>query len=474
MATPRKTAPKKPAARATGRRTQIEIRGLSDQMPWGVYVPPDQVTAEVAIRVTAILACVRFIAQSLASMSPRVMREDARGRKTVATNVPCFEVLTKRPNPWMSWYEHTETTVYHTALHGNAYSLVLPGKYGFCSELRPLHPSRMQVKRLSDYTLQYSYLYPEGKWQTYDQSQIIHWRWISDNSFMGMIPSDLCGTSVALARKLDVAASSFWDNSARPDVVLETQEAIPDPAVQELRRQWRELYGGARNRGSAAVLPKKVQAKTLDSNSQEASQFMELRQSLTAEVARAYGVPGVVIGDSSKGWNTAEQELLISQVHCLLPWQCRYEGAINRSILTDESGPQYRGAFFKLDNRALLRADVAGRTALYQAMFNMASITPNEIRDLEDLPLLDEPNADKTFLQLGFAPLEVSDQANGRGADGQPLPMNPPADEFDPEMSGASKEDSDDTEASEGSEASTNSEASEASEGTKKKEPANG
>lgn len=443
MATPKKSPAKKPAPRRTV-RTQVEIRGLSDQMPWGVYIPPDQVTAEVAIRVTAILACVRFIAQSCASMTPRVMRELADGRKVPATDLPCYPVLTRRPNRWQSPYEHTETTVYHTALHGNAYDLIVPGRYGFCSELRPLHPSRMRVQRLSDYELEYAYLYPDGVWKTYKQSQIVHHRWISDNSFMGMIPSDLCGTSVALARKLDVAASSFWDNSARPDVVLETQETIPDPAVQELRRQWREMYGGARNRGSAAILPKKVTARTLESNSQEASQFMELRASLTSEVARAYGVPETLIGGQAKGWNTAEQELLISQVHCLLPWECRYEGAINRSILNEESGPQYAGAYFKLDSRALLRADTDGRTKLYQTLFNLGAITPNEIRDLEDMPQLDEPNANETYLQLGFAPLRVSDQANGRGPDGQPLKEDP-ADEFDPEMSTTGEpEDSDD------------------------------
>jgi HK97 family phage portal protein len=474
MATTRKTAVKKAIPRRST-RTQIEIRGLSDSMPWGVYIPPDQVTAEVAVRVTAILACVRFIAQSCASMTPRVMRVGPGGRKMAATDLPCYQVLTRRPNSWQSWYEHAETTIYHTALHGNAYDLVVPGKYGFCSELRPLHPSRMQVRRLSDFQLEYSYLYPEGVWKTYSQSQIIHHRWISDNSFMGMIPSDLCGTSVALARKLDVAASSFWDNSARPDVVLQTQEAIPDAAVQELRRQWREMYGGARNRGSAAVLPKKVEAKTLDSNSQEASQYMELRSSLTSEVARAYGVPETLIGGQGKGWNTAEQEFLIAQVHCLLPWQCRYEGAINRSILNEDSGPQYAGTFFKLDSRALLRADVAGRTSLYQALFNMGAISPNELRDLEDLPLLDEPNADETYLQLGFAPLRVSDQANGRGADGQPAMTMPADDEFSLSAEGSSVDPSEADEVSDGmSDVADSSIDEPASKAPAKKEPSDG
>jgi len=36
----------------------------------------------------------------------------------------------------------------------------------------------------------------------------------------------------------------------------------------------------------------------------------------------------------------------------------------------------------------------------------MSAISPNEFRDLEDLPLLDDPEADKTYMQLGFGTLE--------------------------------------------------------------------
>jgi hypothetical protein len=338
-----------------------------------------------------------------------IFRTLASGRKTSAADIPCYDVLTRRPNSWQSSYEYQETTVHHVALHGNAYSLIVPGQYGFCSELRPLHPSRMQVRRLSDGVLGYKYLWPEGRWQDFDQSQILHYRWLSDNSYMGMIPADLCGTSVALARKLDVAASSFWDNSARPDIVLETQETIPDPAVAELRRQWREMYGGARNRGNTAILPKKVQAKVIESNSMEANQYQDLRNSIIGECARAFGVPSTLIGDPAMArYSNVEQEFLTAQVFCLLPWQRRIEGAIDRSILNTYGLDCYA----KIDNRGLLRADTAARTALYQSMFNMGSITPNEIRDLEDLPLLDDAAADKTYMQLGFAPLDVAAVAN--------------------------------------------------------------
>jgi hypothetical protein len=51
-------------------------------------------------------------------------------------------------------------------------------------------------------------------------------------------------------------------------------------------------------------------------------------------------------------------------------------------------------------------------------MFNMGSITPNEIRDLEDFDLISEPAADQTFMQLGFSTLNAAaSQAEASSSD---------------------------------------------------------
>lgn len=406
---------KKPAAKRAPRRTAtkkskqelVSLRGLTDPNPFGVFTG-GSIGPQTAIQVTAILACVRFLAQAVATMPGHVVRTLPNGRKQQARDLPVSVVLGKRPNRWQSSYDWTELTIYHAALFGNAYSRILPGERGFCSELRPMHPTRMEVVRLNDYSVGYRYLEADGTWRSYDQSEILHVRWLSDNGLVGMVPAELCSTSVALARKLDTAATSFWDNSARPDLVLETQETIPQEAVEQLRRQLREIYGGASKRGSAAVLPKKVSLKPIESNSNEANQFMELRASIVPDVARAYGVPSTLIGDSQMArWSNVEQEFLTAQVFCLLPWQRRVEGAVDRTILSTYQD-QGDDVSFKLDNRGLLRGDTAARVQLYQSLWNQGAITPNEIRDLEDFPLLDSPAADQTYVQLGFSTLEAA------------------------------------------------------------------
>jgi HK97 family phage portal protein len=398
------TAKKQPAARRPSRRKpaakQPELRSIHTGWALDGY---HEIAPHTAIRVTAILACVRFLAQSLASMPLHIMRTLPNGRRVRAEDLPgdTYRVLTKRPNGWMSSYELTELVIHHTALYGNSYCRIVGGERGFLQSLEPLHPSRMTVSRLADKSLSYSYMGDGNESRIFSQDEILHVRWLSDNGYLGMVPAELCGTSIALARKLDTAASAYWDNAARPDIVLETQEQIPAEAMNTLREQWREMYGGPRNRGRTAVLPKKVQAKTLQGDSQEASGFQELRNALVGEIARAFGVPSTLVGDSAMArWSNVEQEFLTAQVFCLLPWQRRLEGAIDRSILST-----YDGVYAKLDGRGLLRGDTAARSQLYQAMWSMGAIRPNEIRDLEDLPLLEDPAADETYVQLGFSTL---------------------------------------------------------------------
>ena len=403
----RKPAARKPSGSRKPAAARLDLRTIDPLTAgyWGIDAF-ENARPEVAIRVTAILSCVRFIAASIASMPLRVIRTLPNGRKEIASDLPVYRVLSRRPNSWQSSYELWEMVAHHTALYGNSYLKIESGPSGrFCAALTPLHPSRMTVSRMSDGTLNYKYLADRTSVVEYGQDEILHVRWMSDNGYIGMVPAELCSTSISLARKLDNAASSYWDNMARPDVVITTSQTVSSEAADNFRRQWKETYGGPRKRGQTAILPAKADIKTLSGDSQEASGFQALRAALVTECARAFGIPSTLIGDPSMArYSNVEQEFLTAQVFCLLSWQRRIESAIDRSILSVFGD----NVTAKLDSRGLLRADTASRVQLYSALATQGAITPNEIRDLEDLPLLDEPAADKTFIQLGFSTLAAA------------------------------------------------------------------
>lgn len=424
---PRKPAKTTRRPRATSRQPAahvIQLRALQPTSYWGsAYHGP--IGPETAVRVTSILAVVRWISQALATMPLQIMRTLPDGRKESAS-VPAGYVLRKRPNGWQSAYDFYQLVAYWTALHGNGFARILPGERGWCSELRPLHPSRVRVHRAADYSVYYEFWNDDGQWEQLDASEVLHWRWLSDNGVVGLPPAELCGTSIGLARRLDQAATAYWDHSGRPDMVVETDEKIPDEAVAALREAMNEVYGGAGNRGKTAVLPKKTRLKPIEQNTMEQSQFQELRDAILADICRCWGVPSTLLGDHRMArYSNVEQEHLSAQVWGLLPWQRRMEGPIDMALQLVYGEDIY----CKLDNRGLLRADTASRVALYQGLWNMGAITPNEMRDLEDLPLLETPAANETFVQLGFSTLDNAAMAAAPAADQTTTPADPaPAD----------------------------------------------
>jgi len=408
---------RKPTTRATKRTTKrrpaaaapamISVRGTNLALSPSAWTSSGgglsiggHITPEIAVRVSSIFAVCRFIAQAVGVMPIHIGRTLLDGRK-VPFDAPAAYAIRRRPNPWQSTFDFLTLEAYWTALHGNGFARILPGERGFMTRLIPMHPTRVKVEQLPDYSIRYQFLRETGGWEPLAQSEVLHWKWMSENGLFGMSPSEVCSTSIGLARQLDIAATAYWRNGARPDFTIQTDEKLDEGAIDQLRTMFREMYGG-HNRGAPAVITKKMQLVPMQSNSMEQSQYQQLRDAILPDICRHWGVPSTLLGDAKMArYANPEQEHLSAQVWCLLPWQKRMEGPYDMALQ-----PVYgEDVYCKLDNRGLLRGDSASRAALYQSMFNMGSLKPNEIRDLEDFEVLDDPAANETFMQLGFSTL---------------------------------------------------------------------
>ena len=433
--TPAKT-PTKPKAprRRIATETVMDERGI-EALTYGYHGlrGSDIVTPESAKSVAAVFACCRFIAQAVACMPGRIIRTNADGSKERVTDtsprpISAYRALCEQPNGWMSLFDFKQLQIFHACLYGRAYARKIAGAGGLVTSLVPLHPSRMKRPVMQDDgTLIYPYLLPDGKTDNIPQSEIVHLKWISDDGIEGMPPSEICGNTIALAQALDRSTVAFWRNNARPDLFLESSENIPIEAVDRLRQQMSDLYGGPDNRGRPAMLPKGVKATPIAGNSAESMQMIDQMDSIVANCARIWGLPSTLLGDYRMAkFSNVEQEFLTAHVFCLQPWALRYEGAYDLSIMqvyrqgSPRDGITPDRVHFKLDPRGLLRADTAARTGLYQSLFNMGAITPNEIRSLEDFDLLDTPAADKTYMQLGFSTLDAAAAQADELVDQQP------------------------------------------------------
>lgn len=99
----------------------------------------------------------------------------------------------------------------------------------------------------------------------------------------------------------------------------------------------------------------------------------------------------------------------------LTPIIRQYEHEFNRKLLTKAQRKQ--GFYFKFNVNGLLRGDTAARTAFYQMMIRTAGMTPNEVRQLEDLPPSALEQANELLISGDLYPLKTPiHERNGASA----------------------------------------------------------
>jgi HK97 family phage portal protein len=142
----------------------------------------------------------------------------------------------------------------------------------------------------------------------------------------------------------------------------------------------------------------------------EDSQFLESRQFQIPEVARWFNLPPHKLKDLTKSsFSNIESEQISFVTDSILPWLVRLEQNFNMQLLSpSDKELSGRGRlYFKHSVEGLLRGDSAARGTLYTSMWNVGSITQNQIRALEDMDPDPNPLADELFVPLNMTPLSM-------------------------------------------------------------------
>jgi hypothetical protein len=361
----------------------------------GVSVSP-----ETSLQCSAVLACVRVISESVAALPFSLFKKLPDGGKELAFSTPMHRILSDAPNGWMTSFEFRELMQSWLLLWGNAYAEIVPGKYGSVTELIPLHPSRMTVKRVENGRLRYMYLEPGQSTPTpYNQGQIFHIRWLTQDGVSGYVPTTLSRDAIALARATELHSSAYFGNGARPGTVMEVDSPLKPETAERLRQSWEEMHRGPERSSKTAVLPHGVHIKELTANN-ESSQLIQTRRYQVEEVARSFRVPAYMIGDLTKSsYSSVEQQGLDFVTFSLVPHLRRWETAVRRDLLPE--GDDY---FAEFDVRGLMRGDNAARAQYYRELWGLGVLSINEIRTAEGMNPI--PEGEKRFVQVNMALLE--------------------------------------------------------------------
>ncbi len=360
------------------------------------------VSVQGAMQLAAVWACVRLISETIATLPLLIYERDAGGGRHVAKDHWLYTIVHNQPNANMTAVEFWECVAAQLCLWGNAYCLKTYSGTKIIS-LDPLKPAQMQVKTDANGGLIYLYSTAKGV-QIYTEQHIWHLKGFGIDGLIGLSPISYARHSLGASMSADEASGKLFANGLRAGGALQMTQILTAAQRKEIRESMAEQLTGTANTGKLMVLEGGSQYQPISMNPEDA-QMLETRAFHVEEICRWFRVPPFMVGHSEKStsWGTGlEQQMIGFLTFALRPYLTRIEQGIKKSLLSPAERTNY---FAEFALEGLMRADSAGRAALYSSAAQNGWMTRNEIRDLENRPPLS--GGDELTVQSNLVPVSL-------------------------------------------------------------------
>jgi len=353
-----------------------------------------QVTEKNAMQSAAVYACVRVIAETVASLPLHLYRQVEEGKRRDTLH-PLYFLLHDSPNPEMTSFIFRETLMTHLLLWGNAYAQIVRNGHGEIIGLYPLMPDKMQVSRAE--TDELIYLYQSGMSNiAFRREEILHIPGLGFDGLVGYSPIAMARNAIGMSMATEEFGASFFQNGAAPGGILEHPGTLKDPS--KVRESWNDLFKGSGNANKVAVLEEGMTYKQIGIPPNEA-QFLETRKYQTEEICRIYRVPPHLVADLDKAtFSNIEHQSISFVVHTIRPWLVRLEQAMNKALLYPAERQRY---FIEFNVDGLLRGDYESRMRGYATARQNGWMSANDIRRLENMNLIPKEEGGDLYLING-------------------------------------------------------------------------
>lgn len=353
--------------------------------------PPGRVTIEQALGNSDAYACIRVLADAVASIPLVVYRRSPVGRERVTTGVTAN--LLRHPSPTMTSGVLFATVMAHLQGWGNAYVAKYRAR-GQVTQLGVIHPARVTVR--VDAAGEPTYLVPgpAGGQVECNRRDICHIKGMTLDGIIGVSPVAQARGAFQVAQGLETVAATLMANGARLSGVLKHPMNLSQTAADRLKGAFRRLTTGV-EAGGVIVLAEGMEYQAI-SLSPEDAQLIEQRKLSATQIARVFRVPPYMIGaetGSSLTYSNVEQETASFLTHSVRPWLAYIEQALAADEdLFPRGGDTYPE--FLID--AFLRSDARTRADIYAIALDPAKgwMRRDEVRARENLDA--EPVQDPT------------------------------------------------------------------------------
>jgi HK97 family phage portal protein len=269
--------------------------------------------------------------------------------------------------------------------------------------------------------------------------QVLHVASWSPLGPLGVSPLEQLGVTIGIDDAAMRHQRSTLANGARVGAAIEASESFlglkPDERkemMDNLRSDITDLYAGPENSARPALLPPGLVWKAAGQTAMEA-QLIEQRHITREEALAVFNLTKSAYGIVERGAELPEQRQMV-YTDGLAPPLIFIEQAINAQIVTHllREGDE---VFCEFDFAGILRGDRLKEVQAIRDAVATALMTPNEGRDVANLPRSDQDGMDDFYLpRNNLWPLaqpypEKGQGGDGEKAEGEPAPEKEPAPE---------------------------------------------
>lgn len=376
------TGPARPSASGAQAFTGLDDPAFLDYVRNG---GTEGVSTRQALQNSAVWRSVELLSGTIGMLPLPVKRRGRDGSIADATDHPLFRVLMYRPNGWQTPFQFKQLMQMWALVHGNAYALIVRSA-GRVVALNPIHPQRVLVDQLGDFSLRYRVTRPDGSYSEPRWQDILHIRGPSDDGIVGLSRVRQAADVIAIMLKSQQAAERTYANGLFVGGNLKHPGKLSPAAYERLRQSMEERHAGPANAGRWIITEEGMEAKPFEMNAVD-SQLVEMRAALVEEIGRLFGVPRPLLGVDDTSWGTGIEQLAILFVRFgLSPWFKAWEDAITVSCL---AATEWGDVYPDFDERELLRGTIKDQFEAFArasgAGGHVPWMEPNEIRDLMGL-----------------------------------------------------------------------------------------
>lgn len=335
-----------------------------------------KVNRHTSLKISAFYCALTTLADSYAMLPKAVFQKTDKNRNKVDGH-PLNILYSDGANNLMTPFMFDFMMVISCFLKGNAYAYIERNNAGNVTAKKYLDPEFVTVILRKD-KLFYKY-----KGQMFSAEEVVHVPFFSTKD--GIVGQSIVHYA-AESMGTPLAAQEFGANSYNEKGVslgvLETEKSVKPEAKGRIRTAWNTALTDT-DPHRAVILDEGFKYKPIRLTPEQ-SMFIEAKTEGVADIARWFKIPLPMLHVKGEGgYNFMVQMRLQYLQDALLPLCEKFKQEDNRKLLTPTE--RASGMYIYHNYNKLLQVDPKSRSEYYKNLTMVKGITPNEIRELEDM-----------------------------------------------------------------------------------------